>query len=60
MLGVLPPPLKPVLQLIQVDASCVNNEFWLDEITRGSLDTQELRRLLQNFFLWPVTALNMY
>ena len=48
MLGDLPPPLKPVLQLIQVAASCVNTEFWLDEITRGSLDTQELRRLLQN------------
>ena len=48
MLGVLPPPLKPVLQLIQVAPSCVNTEFWLDEITRGSLDTQELRRLLQN------------
>ena len=29
MLGVLPPPppLKPVLQLIQVAASCVNTEF---------------------------------
>ena len=35
MLGVLPPPLKPVLQLIQVAASCVNTEFWLDKITRG-------------------------
>ena len=51
MLRVLPPTFKPVLEKkINVVVSCVYTDFWLDEITRESRHTRELRHLLQNKF----------
>ena len=35
----------------QLVSSCVNTDFWLDEITRESRHTRELRHLLQNKFV---------
>ena len=34
----------------EIVASCVNTDFWLNNITRKSIHTQDLRHLLQNKF----------
>ena len=50
LLRIFPASFKPVLQQIWFDASYMNTNFWLDNITRESRHTRELRHFLQNKF----------
>ena len=51
ILGDLPlTPIETCLTKSEIVASCVNTDFWLNNITRKSIHTQDLRHLLQDKF----------
>ena len=60
MLRVKPPTNQTWLATNQVVASCVNTDFWLDNIKQESRSTRELRHLLQNMYRFCCTKYNYY